>query len=28
VPRTVRISTVGERWEGIKLPLASLADRL
>ena len=28
VPRTVRISAVGERWEGIKLPLASLADRL
>jgi tRNA threonylcarbamoyladenosine biosynthesis protein TsaE len=28
VPRTVRISTVGERWEGIKLPLASLANRL
>jgi tRNA threonylcarbamoyladenosine biosynthesis protein TsaE len=28
VPRTVRISTVGERWEGIELPLASLADRL
>jgi tRNA threonylcarbamoyladenosine biosynthesis protein TsaE len=28
VPRTVRISSVGERWEGIKLPLASLADRL
>jgi tRNA threonylcarbamoyladenosine biosynthesis protein TsaE len=28
LPRTVRISTVGERWEGIKLPLASLADRL
>jgi tRNA threonylcarbamoyladenosine biosynthesis protein TsaE len=27
-PRAVRISTVGERWEGIKLPLASLADRL
>jgi len=27
-PRTVRISAVGERWEGIKLPLASLADRL
>ena len=26
--RTVRISAVGERWEGIKLPLASLADRL
>jgi len=28
VPRTVRISVVGERWEGIKLPLVSLADRL
>jgi tRNA threonylcarbamoyladenosine biosynthesis protein TsaE len=28
VPRTVRISAVGERWEGIKLPLASLANRL
>ena len=28
VPRTVRISAVGDRWEGIKLPLASLADRL
>jgi tRNA threonylcarbamoyladenosine biosynthesis protein TsaE len=27
-PRTVRISSVGERWEGIKLPLTSLADRL
>jgi tRNA threonylcarbamoyladenosine biosynthesis protein TsaE len=27
-PRAVRISAVGERWEGIKLPLASLADRL
>jgi tRNA threonylcarbamoyl adenosine modification protein YjeE len=27
-PRTVRISAVGERWEGIKLPLASLANRL
>jgi tRNA threonylcarbamoyladenosine biosynthesis protein TsaE len=27
-PRTVRISAVGERWEGIKLPLASPADRL
>jgi tRNA threonylcarbamoyladenosine biosynthesis protein TsaE len=27
-PRMVRISAVGERWEGIKLPLASLADRL
>ena len=28
VPRTVRISAVGERWEGIKLPLASRANRL
>jgi tRNA threonylcarbamoyladenosine biosynthesis protein TsaE len=28
VPRAVRISAVGERWEGIKLPLANLADRL
>jgi tRNA threonylcarbamoyladenosine biosynthesis protein TsaE len=27
-PRTVRISAVGERWEGIELPLADLADRL
>lgn len=27
-PRIVRISAVGERWEGIKLPLVSLADRL
>ena len=27
-PRAVRISAVGARWEGIKLPLASLADRL
>jgi tRNA threonylcarbamoyladenosine biosynthesis protein TsaE len=27
-PRTVRISAVGERWEGIQLPLADLADRL
>jgi tRNA threonylcarbamoyladenosine biosynthesis protein TsaE len=26
--RTVRISAVGERWEGIELPLADLADRL
>ena len=26
--RTVRISAVGERWEGIKLPLADLANRL
>jgi tRNA threonylcarbamoyladenosine biosynthesis protein TsaE len=28
VPRTVRISAVGERWEGVKLPLANPADRL
>jgi tRNA threonylcarbamoyladenosine biosynthesis protein TsaE len=28
VPRIVRISAVGERWEGINLPLADLADRL
>jgi tRNA threonylcarbamoyladenosine biosynthesis protein TsaE len=27
-PRAVRISAVGVRWEGIKLPLASVADRL
>jgi tRNA threonylcarbamoyladenosine biosynthesis protein TsaE len=27
-PRTVRISAVGERWEGVQLPLASPADRL
>ena len=27
-PRTVRISAVGERWEGTKLPLLSHADRL
>ncbi|HET9082466.1 MAG TPA: tRNA (adenosine(37)-N6)-threonylcarbamoyltransferase complex ATPase subunit type 1 TsaE [Trebonia sp.] len=27
-PRTVRISTVGERWEGVKLPLLSHSDRL
>jgi tRNA threonylcarbamoyladenosine biosynthesis protein TsaE len=27
-PRIVRISAVGERWEGIRLPLAGLADRL
>jgi tRNA threonylcarbamoyladenosine biosynthesis protein TsaE len=27
-PRAVRISAVGMRWEGIKLPLASLANRL
>jgi tRNA threonylcarbamoyladenosine biosynthesis protein TsaE len=28
MPRRVRISMVGARWEGIELPLASLADRL
>jgi tRNA threonylcarbamoyladenosine biosynthesis protein TsaE len=28
VPRTVRISAVGERWEGVELPLTSRADRL
>jgi tRNA threonylcarbamoyladenosine biosynthesis protein TsaE len=28
MPRTVRISAVGERWEGVKMPFASLADRL
>jgi len=28
MPRMVRISAVGERWEGVKLPLASLANRL
>jgi tRNA threonylcarbamoyladenosine biosynthesis protein TsaE len=28
VPRTVRISMVGARWEAVKLPLAGLADRL
>ncbi|HVT70094.1 MAG TPA: tRNA (adenosine(37)-N6)-threonylcarbamoyltransferase complex ATPase subunit type 1 TsaE [Trebonia sp.] len=27
-PRTVRIRPVGERWEGLKLPLADLPDRL
>jgi len=27
-PRVVRISGIGERWEGIKLPLTGLADRL
>jgi tRNA threonylcarbamoyladenosine biosynthesis protein TsaE len=27
-PRTVRISMVGPRWEGIELPLTDLADRL
>jgi tRNA threonylcarbamoyladenosine biosynthesis protein TsaE len=28
MPRTVRISMVGARWEGVELPLAGLADRL
>jgi tRNA threonylcarbamoyladenosine biosynthesis protein TsaE len=28
LPRTVRISAVGERWEGVELPLLGLADRL
>ena len=28
LPRTVRILAVGERWEGIELPLLGLADRL
>jgi tRNA threonylcarbamoyladenosine biosynthesis protein TsaE len=28
MPRTVRISSVGQRWEGIELPLLGLADRL
>jgi tRNA threonylcarbamoyladenosine biosynthesis protein TsaE len=28
MPRTVRISSVGQRWEGIELPLPGLADRL
>jgi tRNA threonylcarbamoyladenosine biosynthesis protein TsaE len=27
-PRTVRITMVGARWEGVELPLAGLADRL
>jgi tRNA threonylcarbamoyladenosine biosynthesis protein TsaE len=27
-PRTVRISAVGGRWEGVELPLLGLADRL
>jgi tRNA threonylcarbamoyladenosine biosynthesis protein TsaE len=27
-PRTVRISAVGERWQGVQLPLANRADRL
>lgn len=28
LPRTVRISAVGERWEGVNLPFASPVDRL
>jgi len=28
MPRTVRITPVGQRWEGIELPLLGLADRL
>lgn len=28
MPRTVRVYALGERWEGIKLPLAGSADRL
>ncbi len=28
LPRTVRISAVGARWEGVQLPLAMPADRL
>jgi tRNA threonylcarbamoyladenosine biosynthesis protein TsaE len=28
MPRTVRISMVGARWEGVELPLADVADRL
>jgi tRNA threonylcarbamoyladenosine biosynthesis protein TsaE len=28
IPRQVRISAVGPRWEGIEMPFASLADRL
>ena len=28
VPRTVRIASVGQRWEGIELPLLGLVDRL
>jgi tRNA threonylcarbamoyladenosine biosynthesis protein TsaE len=28
IPRTVLVSGVGPRWEGINLPLAGLADRL
>ena len=27
-PRTVRIAAVGERWEGVELPLLGTADRL
>jgi tRNA threonylcarbamoyladenosine biosynthesis protein TsaE len=27
-PRTVRIAAVGERWEGVELPLLGLVDRL
>jgi tRNA threonylcarbamoyladenosine biosynthesis protein TsaE len=28
IPRMVRVSAVGERWEGINLPLLGLANRL
>jgi tRNA threonylcarbamoyladenosine biosynthesis protein TsaE len=28
MPRTVRITSVGQRWEGIELPLLGLSDRL
>ena len=28
VPRTVRITAIGERWEGVQMPLANLVDRL
>lgn len=28
LPRAVRVSSVGQRWEGIELPLLGLADRL
>jgi tRNA threonylcarbamoyladenosine biosynthesis protein TsaE len=28
MPRTVRITSVGQRWEGVELPLLGLADRL
>ena len=28
VPRTVLIAAVGERWEGVQMPLANLVDRL